>query len=523
MKISKILRKWRVLLLIVALLISLIAINPQFNAKGVIIKSVDVNSTATNSGITIPSSNTAPTQYERILAVNGKEVNTIQDYITLTSQAPVNQGLRITTNKANYVLLKTNESLGITIDNMPRTNIKKGLELQGGTRVLLKPQTQVEDQALDDMISILENRLNTYGLSDIKIKKAGDLSLNQGNKYILVEIAGATKTEVKELVASQGKFEAKIGDDIVFEGGKKDITFVCRNDGTCSGIRQCQPSQGGETCIFEFAITLSSEAAAKHAKVTENLDVNISAQGTRYLSKTLDLYLDGNLMDSLQISADLKGKETTQIAISGPGFGVDKATAGTEALKQMNKLQTILITGSLPFKLEIVKIDNISPTLGSQFVKNAWLIGIIAITAVALIMLIRYKNLKLAIPVFITQISEITLMLGFASLFKVNLDLAGIAGIIAAVGTGVDDQIVMIDEIRSKTVEYAVSVKERIKRAFFIIMAAWAVGFASMIPLLWAGAGLLTGFAFTTIVGISVGVFITRPAFAAIVETLIEE
>ena len=523
MKISKILKKWRVLILIAALLTSLIAINPQLNTKGVIIKSIESNSTAINSGISVPPSNTAPTKYEKILSVNGKEVNSVEDYITLTSQAPEDQGLRVITNKKNYVLLKTNQSLGITVDNAPRTNIKKGLELQGGTRVLLKPQSEVEEKDLDDMIHILENRLNTYGLSDIKIKKAGDLSLNKGSKYILVEIAGATKTEVKDLVASQGKFEAKIGDEVVFEGGKKDITFVCRNDGTCSGIRQCQASQqGGETCIFEFAITLSQEAAARQAKVTKDLDINLSAQGTRYLSKPLDLYLDNNLVDSLQISADLKGKESTQIAISGPGNGIDRPTAGTDALKQMNKLQTILITGSLPFKLEIVKIDNISPTLGSQFVKNALLIGVIAILAVALIMYIVYRNLKFVIPVFITQISEVTLMLGFAALFKVNLDLAGIAGIIAAVGTGVDDQIVMIAEIRSKTLEYALSVKERIKKAFFIIMAAWAVGFASMIPLLWAGAGLLTGFAFTTIVGISVGVFITRPAFAAIVETLME-
>ena len=43
-----------------------------------------------------------------------------------------------------------------------------------------------------------------------------------------------------------------------------------------------------------------------------------------------------------------------------------------------------------------------------------------------------------------------------------------------------------------------------------------------MIPLFWAGAGLFTGFALTTILGISIGVFITRPAFAAIVETLEE-
>src|SRR3990167_5154970 len=474
MKISKILRKWRVLLLIVALLISLIAINPQFNAKGVIIKSVDVNSTATNSGITIPSSNTAPTQYERILAVNGKEVNTIQDYITLTSQAPANQGLRITTNKASYVLLKTNESLGITIDSMPRTNIKKGLELQGGTRVLLKPQTQVEDKDLDDMISVLENRLNTYGLSDIKIKKAGDLSLGQGNKYILVEIAGATKTEVKELVASQGKFEAKIGEDTVFEGGKKDITFVCRNDGTCSGVRNCNPSQNGYSCSFEFTISLSAEAAKKHAEITKDLDVNITESGAEYLSKPLELYLDGTLVDTLQISSDLKGQEATRISISGPGVGITEQDAIQDAVKNMNKLQTVLITGSLPTKLNIVKLDTISPLLGKEFTNNIMLVVLLATLAVSLVIFIRYRSLKISTSIILITLSEVYIVLGLAALFRYNLDLAAIAGLIAAVGTGVDDQIVITDELINKEQQFG-GFKERIKKAFFIIMGAYAV------------------------------------------------
>ena len=44
-----------------------------------------------------------------------------------------------------------------------------------------------------------------------------------------------------------------------------------------------------------------------------------------------------------------------------------------------------------------------------------------------------------------------------------------------------------------------------------------------MIPLFWVGAGLIKGFALTTIIGISAGVFITRPAFASIVEYLLNK
>ena len=61
------------------------------------------------------------------------------------------------------------------------------------------------------------------------------------------------------------------------------------------------------------------------------------------------------------------------------------------------------------------------------------------------------------------------------------------------------------------------------KNAFFIIFAAYFAGVASMIPLMFAVAGLLKGFALTSIIGITIGVFITRPAFAAVAEQLHKE
>ena len=61
------------------------------------------------------------------------------------------------------------------------------------------------------------------------------------------------------------------------------------------------------------------------------------------------------------------------------------------------------------------------------------------------------------------------------------------------------------------------------KKAFFIVFAAYFTTVGSMLPLLFAGAGLLKGFAITTILGITIGVMITRPAYAHIIEIILEE
>jgi len=335
-----------------------------------------------------------------------------------------------------------------------------------------------------------------------------------------VEIAGATKEEVKELIGKQGKFEAKIGDEVVFNGGDKDITFVCRNDGTCSGIRSCNEVQGGYQCQFEFQIKLSETAAQRQADVTENLDVNVSEQGYQYLEKPLDLYLDGVLVDSLNIASDLKGKAARDILISGPGIGASQEDALQNANDNMKKLQTVLITGALPASLNIVKMDSISPTLGSTFEKNALTSVLLAILAVAVVIFIRYRNIKIALPMVLISSSEAFLILGFLTLIHYNLDLAAIAGIIAAVGTGVDDQVVIVDETLGKE---SANWKERYKKAFFIIFAAYLTAVASMIPLWTAGVGLLKGFAIATVAGVTIGVFITRPAFASIIKVLFNE
>ena len=97
------------------------------------------------------------------------------------------------------------------------------------------------------------------------------------------------------------------------------------------------------------------------------------------------------------------------------------------------------------------------------------------------------------------------------------------AGIIIAVGTGVDHQIVITDETLRKDQQMYSNWKKKIKNALFIIMAAYFTTMVAMIPLLFAGAGLLKGFAITTMMGISFGVFITRPAYAAIAEILLKE
>jgi preprotein translocase subunit SecD len=503
---------WKIWLWIIVLLFSLVSIfiTPNFMQKGVLITSIGQNSPAFEQGLRTG---------DVITAIDGKAVTSVEDFAKIMEGKFISSEkikTTIKTTKSEFVTY-SNSSLGIIVSKLPTTNLKLGLDLAGGARALVKANNHtLTSSEATDLVSIMSNRFNVYGLSDMKISTVRDLA---GNNFISIEIAGATQKEVQDLISQQGKFEAKIGNETVFRGEKKDITSVARG-GQEAGVYDCQQATDGYYCTFRFNIYLSQEAAERQAAITNTLEINSSGSSKDYLSKPLDLYVDNKLMDSLQIGADLKGRAETVITISGTGTGATQNDAITSAQGNMKNLQTILITGSLPFELEIVKLDTISPTLGNDFTKYILLAGLISIILVSLIVLLRYR-VKAAMAPLIICISEIVITLGIASLINWNLDLPSIAGILAAIGTGVDDQIVILDESRHK--EESLNIKQKIKRAFVIILGAYLTMVASLVPLFWAGAGLLTGFALTTLIGISIGVFITRPAFADMIKLLDKE
>ncbi len=456
-------------------------------------------------------------QGQIITHINGKEITNLDEFHNLINNlGNSSKRLDITTTNKEYISL-VNSTPQIVVREIPKTNIKTGLDISGGARALVQPTQQISEQELQDLIAISRERFNVFGLADVQIKGVSDLD---GNRFMLVEVAGATPDELKSLISEQGKFEAKIGNKTAFVGGDKDITHVFRNDATQSAVYPPeQSSNGGYVSRFSFAIALSPEAAQRHADITEEVSIDPQSSG-QYLSENLTLILDGEVVDELRISIGLKGQVTSQISIQGSGAGNTPDEALADARSSMNKLQTILISGSLPFELTIVKLDTISPALGSDFNYAILLAGLIAIISVSIVILIRYRKFKVSAALLLISFSEIVIILGIASLIKWNLDLPSIAGILATIGTGVDQQIIIIDEAR---LGKQTNMKERMKRAIFIVMSAYFTALASLLPLFKASAGLFKGFAITTLIGITAGVFITRPAFAEIIKHIEED
>ncbi|MDO8625341.1 MAG: hypothetical protein Q7R47_04630, partial [Candidatus Diapherotrites archaeon] len=136
-----------------------------------------------------------------------------------------------------------------------------------------------------------------------------------------------------------------------------------------------------------------------------------------------------------------QAKVYSQLVIRGYG------STQEDALASLNSLAVLLESGSLPIPVQSLSKETISPLLGQEFLTQAVWMGLAALIIVAFIIFIKYRQPSLVLPIMATALFEAFLVLGIAAWGGWKLDLAYVAGIVAAIGTGVNDQIVITDEL----------------------------------------------------------------------------
>lgn len=219
---------------------------------------------------------------------------------------------------------------------------------------------------------------------------------------------------------------------------------------------------------------------------------------------------------------DVATKEQAEILSDLQITGI--ATDLETAQERLSDLDILLSSGSLPVSVKSISKESISPLLGANFLMTVIWMGLLAIIVVALVVFLRYRVLSLTLPLIFMIFCETLITIALASMVS-KFDLGAVAGIIAAVGTGIDTEIIIMDELlKGEISDEIASLITRVRRAFFIIFAAAAVSLATMLPIIFFGFGLgkLVGFAITTTIGVLVGILITRPAFAEIARKVIE-
>ncbi len=175
MKLLKILSTGRVMLLLSFILMSFIAISPDPWASGLEIKGIDDNSSAKLNGLSIG---------DIIKSVGGEKIETFDDLFIELDSYSIGEIVNLETDSGSIAFVKESDN-GFTVKELGTSNLKKGLDLVGGVRVVLRPTADLAESDIIDIIDLLEKRLNVFGVSDISIRNSKDL---EGTNYIILEL-----------------------------------------------------------------------------------------------------------------------------------------------------------------------------------------------------------------------------------------------------------------------------------------------------------------------------------------------
>ena len=351
--------------------------------------------------------------------------------------------------------------------------------------------------------AILSEKLNIWGLKDVPITPVEE-------NILLVDLAGVDLDTAMEIVATPGKFEIRIQ---TIENATEHV--VWGEHITAVDMPRVRDGAWG----VGFTVDGTGANAIRDAAVESGAVSNVAAHELIMLLDDEVIFsapLDPELANNLQELYDKNQNVPSYSFVATTGTG----DTGRENVEQ---LYIHLRAGALPVEVDVIGSWQVPAALGDQFRKQTILAGILALLMVAFVIFRRYRQKNILLPMVATSVSEVFMILGFASLIGWQLDLPAIAGIIAVIGTGIDHLVIITDEVlyegRMPSRKVYLS---RIARAFAIIFAAAATTIIAMSPLLFMGFGALKGFAITTIVGVLIGVLIARPVYGRVIRELLE-
>ena len=438
------LRDIRILVLVFTIVISLASLSRIFSQKSWLEVSF-VNESTNCQNIKIG---------DRVTQIGGKLIYSLEDFREALQNVKNGDFIPIVSNgqPASCVAIE-NKNLGFSLKEQKTKVLNFGIDIEGGTRVLLKITGNITGTEAQEVSKILTERLNTYGLSDVKV-------LPVAQDLIQIEAAGLTEDDIRNFLVKQGYFEGKVIDTITLTNGKGNLIFngteipfeISNNIITIlnqtfnitegfyiDGIKYEIINKTEDNVImaaniftakdieniftdvqrnyivrysdgykFVFTIQISKEGAERFALVTKGQPTYYSG-GQLYIRPKLVLYLDKKPITDLNIVSNIAGEPVTTPSIEGWRKTLEEAS-----LEKL-RLQSILKSGSLPVELKIERVETITQTEGKKLFESTVYILVANLIAVLILSMIRYRNWRISLYILMVAICELILILGIAS------------------------------------------------------------------------------------------------------------
>ena len=358
--------------------------------------------------------------------------------------------------------------------------IRKGIDLAGGSVITF--QANDENPTDDEMASVeavFNNRVQSLGYTEARISKA------EGGR-ITIEIPSVFDTDAAaEALGKTAKltFCNAAGEEVLDGTAVKDA------------IGQFgQASENSLTSEPYVELTFTDEGREKFTEATK-----LAAQapdGENYIA----IKMDDTVISKPMVSSSYAetGINSKSCIISGNFETKDDAVAFASTIR----------SGNLPFDLSVITQETVGAELGETALPKSLLAAGIGIILIMLFMIVIYRlpGLMAAISLAI----YVGIMAFILGVFRINLSLSGIAGIVLSIGMAVDANVIIFERMKEelrlgKTIR--AGVEAGFDKAFSAILDSNVTTIITCVVLYVSGIGTVTGFAITLGIGVVVSMF----------------
>lgn len=442
---------------------------------------------------------------------------------------------------------------------------KLALDLQGGTQIILAPQladgVSVTEEQLNQAVGIIRQRVDATGVGEASVK-------TQGNSNIIVEIPGTPDENTLKLIRSSAKLQfrpvilaSQNASAATTDGAQTpavepsaaptdasdgnwvtaqlkaaydalDCTKTFREPGQvddpAAPLITCDTGGFEKYILGPVEIEGANIADANAGTITTStgaatnswaVNLDFDAVGTKQFSDvTARLFPQAEPKNRFAVTLDgyVITAPTTNAVISG---GSAQITGNFDKLSS-KALADSLKYGSLPIGFEVQSQENISATLGSEQLATGLLAGAIGLFLVIIYSIFQYRGLAVvtigSLLVAAILVYLVITILSWRQGYR--LSLAGVAGLIVAIGITADSFIVYFERVRDELRDgrsVSAAVEQGWKRAFRTIIVSGAVSLLAAVVLYLLTVGNVRGFAFTlgltTLIDLGVAMIFTHP------------